>query len=144
MNGSISLKVPQSSKRSIRSRAVNFPLALCFLILSSPPPSSAFARILRSSRILGSSVVINYLDPQYSFYMSDKPVMDSIRPIGKTASSFLTICRKKTDGRPSVCRQFCLLAFYEYELSLWFTNVFCPVFGDDHIFFECHITIIWH
>src|SRR6476659_2628353 len=40
----ISTKVPSSTSRSIRSRAVSLPRSCCLAIFSSPPPSFAFAR----------------------------------------------------------------------------------------------------
>src|SRR5579862_4315611 len=48
----ISTKVPGSSRRSMRSRAVSFPPSCCFLIRSAPPPASAFA-LSSSSRWIG-------------------------------------------------------------------------------------------
>ena len=40
----ISTKVPSSTSRSIRSRAVSLPRSCCLAIFSSPPPSLAFSR----------------------------------------------------------------------------------------------------
>src|SRR5215207_3509409 len=40
----ISTKVPSSTSRSIRSRAVSLPRSCCLAIFSSPPPSLALAR----------------------------------------------------------------------------------------------------
>ena len=40
----ISTKVPSSTSRSMRSRAVSLPRSCCLAIFSSPPPSFAFSR----------------------------------------------------------------------------------------------------
>src|SRR3954462_3579514 len=40
----ISTKVPASTRRSIRSRAVSLPRSCCLAIFASPPPSFAFSR----------------------------------------------------------------------------------------------------
>src|SRR4026207_1526598 len=54
------------------------------------PPLSDLALILRSSRILGSSVVIDLPHvSEYSETTQGEPVMDGIQARGQSASSFL-------------------------------------------------------
>src|SRR5829696_3525094 len=140
MNGSISLNVPGSSNNSTRSRAVFLPLAFCLAFRSAPPPSSDFARTLRSSRILGSSVVMGLPHMnQYSETAPDKLVMDGIQEIGQSASSFhrkLFLINvaflpatyaliKKDTATLYPCFIFLIqpLSLNQNDLSLWFADI---------------------